>query len=106
MTRQHDLHPAEVAFYAAIRAGHTWHEVANKAMRVLVERGVPFSADEFRHLTEGQQPPHHNAIGGIFMSWSKAGLITQCGWKNSTATKRNGGAIRIWKPTEPTGTLF
>lgn len=105
MTRQHDLHPAEVAFYAAIRAGHTWHEVANKAMRVLVERGQPFSADDFRQLTQGQQPPHHNAIGGLFMSWSKAGLITQCGWKNSTATKRNGGAIRIWKPTH-TDTLF
>lgn len=93
-----NLHNAEIAYYAAIRAGHNWHTVAGKAMRVLAFKGEPFSADDLREMMDGQQQPaQKNAIGGLFMSWSRAGLIRNVGTKKSVAKPRNGGLIRVWQ---------
>lgn len=92
------LHPAETAYYAAIRAGSTWHDAAESAMKFLADKGEPFSADDVHDLlAECGEPPTPNAYGGLFMSWSRQGLIKRTGGGTSRGVKRNGGYRHEWK---------
>ena len=92
-----DLHPAEAAYYASIAAQHTWHAAAEKAMRHLAESGQEFSADDLRDLlADAGEPPTPNAYGGLFLSWSKQGLIRRTGGGSSRGKKRNGGHRHTW----------
>lgn len=92
-----DIHPAEAAWYAAIAGHKTWHDAAETAMKLLAESKEPFSADNLRELLAAvEDPPHKNAIGGLFLSWSKQGLIRRVGGGRSTAAKRNGGHRHEW----------
>lgn len=97
MTNLFSEHPALDAYYASIRGHDNWHDVANRAMRHLVNTGLPFSADDVRELVpDDVQPPTPNAYGGLFLSWSKQGLIKRIGGGTSRATKRNGGHRHVW----------
>lgn len=92
-----DLHPAEAAYYAAIRAGATWYTAAEAAMKHLVDAGEPFTADDLRELlAEAGEPPTPNAYGGLFLSWSRQGLISKVGGGPSRGVKRNGGYRARW----------
>lgn len=91
------LHPAEAAYYASVAAQHTWHTAAEKAMRHLAESGAEFSADDLRDLLhDAGEPPTPNAWGGLFISWSKQGLIRRTGGGSSRGAKRNGGHRHTW----------
>lgn len=92
------LHPAERAYYASIAAQWTWHAAAEKAMKHLAESGAEFSADDLRDLLEDAgEPPTPNAYGGLFMSWSRQGLIVRTGGGSSRGAKRNGGHRHTWR---------
>lgn len=90
-------HPAESAYYASIAAQHTWHAAAEQAMKHLAQSKWLFSADDLRELlADAGEPPTPNAWGGLFMSWSRQGLITRVGGGTSRGAKRNGGYRHLW----------
>lgn len=92
-----DHHPAEAAYYAAIAVHHTWHTAAEAAMKHLAASGDVFSADDLRELlADCGEPPTPNAYGGLFMSWSKQGLIQRVSGGSSRQPKRNGGHRHTW----------
>lgn len=91
-----ELHPAEASYYSEIAVHKTWHEAADAAMKHLVSTHAPFTADDLRDLLGDCQPANPNSIGGLFMAWSRAGLITRCGGGNSRGPKRNGGYRHEW----------
>lgn len=99
-----DLHPAETAWIASLRAGHiTWHQAAEQAMKHLADTHQPFSADDLRTLlADAGEPPTPNAYGGLFMSWSKQGLIQRVGGGTSTMPRRHGGHRHLWRGTTTT----
>ncbi|MGP9760700.1 hypothetical protein [Corynebacterium sp. AOP12-C2-36] len=95
-----DLHPAEAAYYASIRAGAPWATAAEAAMKHLADAGRPFSCDDLRELlADCGDPPTPNAFGGLFISWSKQGLIQKVGGGSSRALKRHGGHRHLWRGT-------
>lgn len=98
-----DLHPAEAAWLAAYRAGTiTWAHAAEQAMKQLADSGRPFSADDLRELLDGgEQPTNPNVFGGLFMSWSRQGLIERAGEGPSTMPRRNGGHRYLWRGVRP-----
>lgn len=92
------IHPAEAAYYASIAAQHTWHTAAEEAMKHLAKSGDIFSADDLRELLDGAgEPPTPNAYGGLFISWSRQGLIQRVGGGTSRGIKRNGGHRHTWQ---------
>ena len=93
-------HPAEAAWYAEVAAHRGWHVAAEAAMRYLCRRGDPFTADDLRPLLADCEPPHPNAIGGLFMVWSKRGAIRKVGWGSSRLVSRRGGNRALWVATD------
>lgn len=92
-----DLHPAETAFYNAVAGHKTWWDAAEKAMKHLASKPVPFSSDDLRELlAHVEEPPSLNAIGGLFSAWSRQGLIIRVGGGSSRGKKRNGGHRFTW----------
>lgn len=101
MTAQLDLfsgeHPAEAAFYAQVAAHRGWHVAAERAMSYLCRRGEPFTADDLRPLLADCEPPTSvNAYGGLFMQWSRRGLIREVSGGPSRLRSRRGGHRRVW----------
>ena len=91
-------HPAEAAYYAQIAAHHTWHTAAEAAMKYLATSGREFTAADLRdRLQDCDQPTTPNAIGGLFMAWSRQNLIRKVGAGQSRAVKRNGGHRYVWQ---------
>lgn len=91
-----DIHPAEASYYSEVAVHKTWHEAANEAMGQLVQAGTPFSADDLRTLLGDVEPANPNSIGGLFMAWSKSGLIQRVGGGTSRGAKRHGGYRHEW----------
>lgn len=91
-----DMHPAEASYYSEVAVHKTWHEAANEAMGQLVQAGKPFSADDLRAILGDVEPANPNSIGGLFMAWSKAGLIQRVGGGTSRGAKRHGGYRHEW----------
>lgn len=96
LTIMEELHPAEVAFYNEVTSYRNWHDAAEKAMKALTASGRVFSADDLRGMLGDLEPNTPNAIGGLFMAWSKAGLITRVGGGPSRGVKRHGGHRHLW----------
>lgn len=96
MHQQHEPHPAIRALINEKARAHGWHDAAEYAMQYLANTGQEFTADTLRDLLDGHEPEQLNAIGGLFMSWSRQNLIRKIGYRTSKATRRNGGAIAIW----------
>lgn len=99
-----DLHPAEASFYAAVAVHRGWYAAAEKAMAYLVNKGELFTADDLSDLLAEVtvEPPSRNAIGGLFMVWSRRGLIQVAGYQPSRQSKRNGGLNRVWQAVRTT----
>lgn len=91
-----DLHPAEASYYSEVAVHKTWHKAANEAMGQLVQAGKPFSADDLRAILGDVEPANPNSIGGLFMAWSKAGLIQRVGGGTSRGAKRHSGYRHEW----------
>lgn len=93
-----ELHPSERAFYSEIAAHKNWHAAAEEAMKHLASSGHAFSADDVRELlSDAGEPATPNSYGGLFMSWSRAGLIERVGGGSSRGSKRNGGYRHLWR---------
>lgn len=86
------------AYYAQFASQRDWGRAADMAMRILIRRGTPFSADDFRHLMDETdlQPTTPNAVGGIFQAYSRRGAIRTHSVCSSRAKKRKGGLNRRW----------
>ena len=93
-----DLHPAEDAFYAEIAGHKTWADAAETGMKHLASRGTPFSADDLRELIGevAGEPAKPNAYGGLFLSWSRQGLIKRVGHVASRGPKNNAREQKLW----------
>lgn len=93
-----DQHPAEAAFYSEIAVHKTWADAAETGMKHLAQRGAPFSADDLRELIGGVagEPEKPNAYGGLFLSWSKQGLIRRAGYVASRGPKNNAREQKLW----------
>ncbi|MDK8497595.1 hypothetical protein QP916_02800 [Corynebacterium accolens] len=65
-----DLHPAEAAYMAAIRAGTDWYAAADKAVATLAKSRQPFTADDVRAAC-GMEPENPNSWGGFvpLLAW-------------------------------------
>lgn len=71
-----------------------WFEVANRAMDVLIARGVSFTADDLRDLVP--MPANPNWIGAIFKGYQSMKLIRTVGFELSRSSSRRGGSLRRW----------
>lgn len=91
-----DQHQAIRALINETVRNHGWRDAANHAMRHLADTGRPFSADDLRDLMGDHQPDNPNSIGGIFMAWNKAKLITRHGGGPSRTNTRHGGHRNTW----------
>ncbi|MBM0244572.1 hypothetical protein GWO63_010065 [Corynebacterium macginleyi] len=95
-----DLHPAEAAYMAAIRAGTDWYAAADKAVATLAKSRQPFTADDVRDAC-GLEPDNPNSWGGLFHYWRSRGLIRRVGFTSSRSKARNHAAIGVWQGTNP-----
>ena len=93
-----DQHPAENAFYAEIAGHKTWADAAETGMKHLAQRGEPFSADDLRELIGevAGEPAKPGAYGGLFLSWSRKGLIRRVGHVASRGPKNNAREQKLW----------
>lgn len=91
-----ELHPSERAYYKQIAVHHNWHRAADAAMKYLAHTRRRFSADDLRDLLGDCEPTDPNAIGGLFYSWSRNGLIQKVGYGCSRGVKRHGGVRAEW----------
>lgn len=91
-----DLHPAEAAYMAAIRAGTDWYAAADKAVATLAKSRQPFTADDVRAAC-GMEPENPNSWGGLFRYWRGRGLIRRIGFTSSRSKARNHAAIGVWQ---------
>lgn len=92
------LHPAEAAYFSAIRPGDTWASHADTAVAELSATGRMFTADDIAKAV-GEEPHHPNAWGGLFRYWAGRDLITCTGYTKSRRAGRNGSTVAIWKGT-------
>ena len=88
------------AYHAQFAVHRDWGDYADEAIKRLVKKGKPFTADDVRRLIPDEvQPSTPNAYGGLFQAWRKAGWIEPVGWAVSKHTKRRHGSHRVWAPT-------
>ena len=80
----------------------TWNDRARQAIKHLASTGEQFDADDLI-LAVGHPDSEHeannrnNAIGAIFGTASKEGLIEAVGVKRSEQPHRKGGMVRVWQ---------
>ena len=70
---------------------------SNEALLVFLtlESGTTITADELRELAGN--PPTPNAMGAVFRSAHKQGLIRTIAYLPSTQPSRHGGMVRLWE---------
>lgn len=80
-----------------------WIEEAKCALRLLIDSGKEFTADDVVDLVGGYPDGHHdrngrnNAMGAVF-TWARTeGLIEAVGVAKSRQPHRRGGMIRVWE---------
>ena len=91
-----DMHPAEAAYMATIRAGADWYTAADKAVAELAKARRPFTADDARDVC-GAEPEHPNALGGLFRYWKGRGLIRHVGFARSRKAVRKASVVGVWQ---------
>lgn len=102
MTHQDLDHPAIRALINEKARNHGWHDAAEYAMKLLADRGTPFTANDLRTLMGTNTPETPNAIGGLFLSWRQQKLIHRTGYTASNNRKSNGSMIFQWQGTKNT----
>ena len=94
-----DNHPGLDAFHAQIAGHRTWADAAETAMKLLAGSGQAFSSDDLRDMLAAagvDEPLTPSAYGGLFISWSRQGLIRRVGDGTSRGRRRNGGRRGLW----------
>lgn|GEM_PF-4133388 len=81
-------------------AWHLWRMAARDRMKELAESGTSFTADDITDVC-GLPPVtgSPNAVGGLFIVASRAGLIEAVGVSRSRRPSRHAGLQRCWKGT-------
>lgn len=79
-------------------ANKDWRQVAEKRINQLSKRRHPFTSEDIIRYLEfrGLETPNLSALGGIFMSHSRAGAIKQAGWQTATRKERHKAPLRVW----------
>lgn len=101
MIRPADEHQAIQALINEKVRNHGWTDAAQYAMNLLANSGKPFSADDLRDLLGDHEPENPNSIGGLFMSYSRAGWIKRYGGGASRHPRRHGGYRAVWIGNNP-----
>ena len=92
-----EVEQSVTAVYEA--ANHDWKTMAERRISELVIKKVPFTSEDIIRYLEfrGLETPDMRALGGMFMSRSRANEIRQCGWTTATRKERHKSPIRIWR---------
>lgn len=79
-------------------ANKDWRQVAEKRIGQLAKRRHPFTSEDIIRYLEfrGLETPNLSALGGVFMSKSKAKEIVQVGWQMATRKERHKAPLRVW----------
>ena len=72
-----------------------WHADALAMIEALAASGLQFSADDLRKSI--RPAPQPNDVGAVFRAACTRGLITTCGFQESSTPSRKGGVIRVWQ---------
>lgn len=75
-----------------------WRDAADYWIRSLAAAGKQFNAEDVR-LLAGDPPGHVNAMGGLFLSAARRGLIRSVGYENATRKSGHARPIRVWVGT-------
>jgi hypothetical protein len=73
-----------------------WVNDAVNALATLVESGAMVTADDVHRAVHGR-PERPNAIGSVFATMHRAGLIARVGYCPSSRSGRNGSALGVWR---------
>lgn len=83
---------------AALAASDTvlgWKDRANAALVQLAKAGQPFTADDL--VAAVGVPPHHNALGGLFLHASRRKVIRKTGeYRQGTRRAQHARAVPVW----------
>lgn len=85
----------QLSMDAALERAEDWADRANGCIRFL-EPGMVFTADDLRHYA-GDPPAHGDAMGAVFRSAARAGLITCTGTTTSKRPDAHGRLLREWR---------
>lgn len=77
-----------------------WRDVAERALDVLIGRGVQFDADdvwvEIARIDQEAATHEPRALGPVVMRAIREGRIVNAGWRNSTRASRHGAPIATY----------
>jgi hypothetical protein len=85
----------QLSMDAALDHAEDWAERAERWFHS-VNHGVSFTADDLRELV-GDPPAHGDAMGAVFRSAARAGLITCTGTTTSKRPDAHGRLLREWR---------
>jgi len=80
---------------AVLDRNAAWAEKADRCMKLMAVCGYDFTAEDV--TAEIGQPPHPNAMGGVFLRASRKGLIVPVGVKRATRDARHASMLRVWR---------
>jgi hypothetical protein len=85
----------QLSMDAALENAEDWATDAHRWIAELLFPGVHLTAESLRRAVG--DPPNPNAMGAVFRSAARAGLITCTGWQTSKRPERHGAVIREWR---------
>ena len=87
---------------AAKAASPEWKDRAKEMVEGYIKIGVPFTANDVRHAleNEGVIVDHPNAMGSIFSSFSRKGLIEGVGFAATDIAGGHAGKLWVWQKTK------
>jgi hypothetical protein len=88
----------EGAAAALAAAEAEWRAKAESKIEFYCLAGIEFTAEDIR-LAIGDPPHHKNALGGLFISAARRGLIKSVGYENATRKSAHARPIRVWVGT-------
>lgn len=98
LDRGRQLRDQGIATVSANPANDDWRNRADVEMRRLVTRGEPFTAADLIDRTG--MPPSPNAVGAVFHTAKRAGLIKGTGrWVKSRRPASHARDLREWVST-------
>jgi hypothetical protein len=92
-------HGAAAAVHHADSVHLEWSDYALLLLKDFARGRAQFSADDFRKQVNGvlPDPPSCNAIGGLFLKASKAGVIIHAGYVKSNRAAAHSRIVGLWK---------
>lgn len=84
---------ADVGMQAALW-DRDWAEEAREAVELLAAEGLEFSADDL-HERVGS-PSSNGALGAVFQTAARDGLIRLVGYRRSRRLSRRGSVVGVW----------